>query len=271
MYYSLISSMKKFSVDPDAQAFITAAAITDNTQKSAVNSLVLSLKSYGIWSKMKALYPFIGGTAASHKFNLKDPRDLNAAFRLTFVGGWTHTNTGALPNGTNAYANTYYNSQANFNVNNANLSYYSRTSAMKGNAGTCLLGNTSNTSGLILRNDYFNFSQAIMTNGSGSYRSDYTPSTNGTGLWSANRTSSVASTLRLWRNGVAVGTTPTLTDCIFLNLNLYLSAINFNNIDSNYSNHQCAFASIGDGLTDVEASNFYTAVQAYQTSLSRQV
>ncbi len=83
--------------DTNAQAFITAAGITDAGQKSAVNTLVLSLKSGNIWSKMKAVYPFVGGTATSHKFNLIDPRDLNAAFRLSFVNGWTHSSTGVLP------------------------------------------------------------------------------------------------------------------------------------------------------------------------------
>ncbi len=68
--------------DADAQAFITATAITDLTQQTAINTLVTQLKTYGIWTKMKALYPFVGGTATAHKFNLKDPRDLDAAFRL---------------------------------------------------------------------------------------------------------------------------------------------------------------------------------------------
>jgi hypothetical protein len=38
-----------------------------------------------------------------------------------------------------------------------------------------------------------------------------------------------------------------------------------------FSNRQYAFASIGDGLTDTQASNLYTAVQAFQVSLSRNV
>jgi hypothetical protein len=37
------------------------------------------------------------------------------------------------------------------------------------------------------------------------------------------------------------------------------------------SPQECAFASIGDGLTDTEAVNFYTAVQRFQTTLGRQV
>ena len=66
MYYSLISSMKKFNFDADAQAFITAAAITNANQQTAINTLVVSLKSYGLWTKMKAIYPFVGGSASSH-------------------------------------------------------------------------------------------------------------------------------------------------------------------------------------------------------------
>ena len=38
-----------------------------------------------------------------------------------------------------------------------------------------------------------------------------------------------------------------------------------------YSNKQCAFASIGDGLTDAEALALYNAVQTFNTTLARQV
>ena len=37
------------------------------------------------------------------------------------------------------------------------------------------------------------------------------------------------------------------------------------------TNREYAFASIGDGLTDTQASDLYTAVQAFQTTLARQV
>ena len=115
------------SYDPDAQAFITAAAISNTSQQVAINNLVLNLKSYGVWSKMKAVYPFVGGSAASHKWNLKDPQDTNAAYRLTFTGCWTHSSTGALPNGTNGYANTHLDSANNLSLNSGHMSFYSRT------------------------------------------------------------------------------------------------------------------------------------------------
>ncbi len=47
--------------DTDAQAFFdrvtTAGGSLSNTEKTAVNQLVLDMKSYSIWSKMKAIYP----------------------------------------------------------------------------------------------------------------------------------------------------------------------------------------------------------------------
>ena len=124
------SSGGALSYDADALAFMTAASITDNTQKTAINTLVTDLKTANIWTKMKALYPFVGGSATSHKFNLKDPRDVDAAFRLLFFGGWTHSSTGALPNGSNAFADTKLNENTSMTLNSQHLSYYSRTNIL---------------------------------------------------------------------------------------------------------------------------------------------
>jgi len=119
-------------VDPDAQAFITAAGITDPTQQGAINTLVVDLKGYSIWTKFKAIYPIVGGTASQHKYNLKDPRDLDAAFRLTFATGWTHSSTGMLPNGASAFANSFLIPNTTLTLNSTHISYYSRTNIAEG-------------------------------------------------------------------------------------------------------------------------------------------
>ena len=93
--------------DSDAQAFINAVGLTDDTQKNAINDLVLDLKSAGIWTKMQAVWPFVGSTAATQKWNHKNPQDTNSAYRLTFVGTWTHDSSGGDPTSVDAYANTY--------------------------------------------------------------------------------------------------------------------------------------------------------------------
>jgi hypothetical protein len=113
-------------IDADAAAFIAAAGITDATHISAIDTLVKALKAASLWTKMYAIYPFVGGTATTHKFNLKDPRDLDAAYRLTFSGGMTHDANGITGNGTNAYYNTHF-ALNTFALNEGGVSIYNRT------------------------------------------------------------------------------------------------------------------------------------------------
>lgn len=102
-----LGMMSGGGVDPAAD-FLAAAGITDPTITAAINTLVNDLVGYGIWNKIFAIYPFVGGTATTHKFNLKDPRDLNAAFRLVFSGGITHNASGITGNGVNGSYNTNF-------------------------------------------------------------------------------------------------------------------------------------------------------------------
>ena len=247
--------------DADAQAFITAAAITDATQQSAINTLVIDLKAYGVWTKMKAIYPFCGGSASSHKFNLRNPADTDAAFRLAFSGGGTHASTGWTPNGVNGYANTYF--QANIlGQNSAHISLYSRTEFNGGVEFGCTTSSSGgNDFQIVSRFSNVNYS---LINASSPVGFAQTLST---GLCLVNRISS--STVSYFRNNSK--TDITKTSISPNTLNLYLGARNNNLTAELFSPRECAFASIGDGLTTTEASNLYTAVQAYQTTLSRNV
>jgi len=253
--------------DPDAQAFITAAGITDSTQQSAINTLVTNLKAYGIWTKMKALYPMVGGTAASHKFNLKDPRDLDAAFRLVFNGGWTHSANGATPNGTNGYANTFYLPSTQASQNNHHVSAYSRTNNTNffGLIGAANNNIESARSALFAKADS-NTWQSLNSNGYLQWSDS-----NSLGHYISNRTAS--NVMSGWKDGVKKGTQTSASITPATN-NYFIGAISIGAIygtASFYSNRQTSFASIGDGLTDTEAANFYSAVQAFQTTLGRSI
>lgn len=252
----------KSALDTNALAFILAAGITDSTQKSAINTLVLGLKSDNLWTKMKAVYPFVGGTATSHKFNLMNPVDSDAAFRLVFNGGWTHSATGAKPNGTNGWANTYVNGSVVLSQNSTHLSYYSRTQS-NGVEVEIGAGSTSNGSLIEIRTSGITY---YRVNSAASYIT-YSDS-DSRAFYIANR--SASNIVNGWRNSTKV-TTGTTASTTPYNDNIYLGAFNDTGITSFYSTKECAFASIGDGLTDTEASNLYTLVQAFQTSLSRQV
>ena len=251
--------------DADAQAFITATGIS-GTNATATNKLVIDLKAANVWTKMKAVYPFVGNTASSQKYNLKDARDLDAAYRLAFVGGGTFSSNGYLPNGVNAYANTFLNSGVNLTNTNNHLSYYSRTATV---GVVCEMGTYDG-----LTSSFFQVRAAgNYISGNVSNAINFTTTGSALGFWLGTKRSNTDR--EVYRNGVSETTNTTSDSLALPNIPIYLGARNSVNYTPSgaqlFSSKQCAFASIGDGLTDTEASNYYTTVQAFQTTLSRNV
>lgn len=254
--------------DADATAFVLAAGITDDTQKRAICTLVSDLKAYGLWTKMRAIYPFCGSTANQQKFNLKDPRDLDAAFRLVFFGGGTHSSTGWTPNGVNGYANTFLDPSGLLNPNNISISTYLRTNT---NGVFCDIGgDTSGSSTTYQYSIYARLSNTTFTDLGSQVQGRITyANTDSRGHFISTRTSSTS--FKSFKNATLQATLTTAQTQSILSRVLFLGAMSSTGFATQFSNRECAFASIGDGLTDTEAANLYTAVQLYQTSLNRQV
>jgi len=244
-------------------SFLTASSITDSTIRGALNTFDIGLISNSLDTKMKALYPFVGGTASTHKFNFMDARDLDASFRLVFNGSWTHSSTGALPNGTNAFANTFLRPNNSLSLNSVHLSYYSRTNQTFTDV---LLGaaDASYNNGLYLlpknapNNEYTRINQSTFTAPTGH------PNT--FGFFNATRTVSTES--RSYRNGGLVNILAVSSSGLSSNT-IYIGSANIS--PQQYTSCECAFSSIGDGLNATEVSTFYNLVQAMQTTLGRQV
>mgnify|MGYP003643703893 CR=1 FL=1 len=245
------------STDADADAFISATGITDVTQKSAINTLVVDLKSYSLWTKMDAIYPMVGGTATTHKYNLKNPLGTAAAFTLLFSGGWTHSSTGALGNGANSAADTFLDPYLLLDRDNTHLSYYSRTDVI---ANQTEIG--TDTLYILYRygsNTYKAFNSSQTQRGS-----LFIPTT---GMLIGSRINSTVE--KYYHQGV-------LTDNLTVNSVAIPAASRTITVGSNtpfaqFSSKECAFATIGEGLTDTEANDFETVVQDFQTTLSRNV
>ena len=207
--------------------------------------------------------------ANQFKYNLVNPLDSDAAFRLVFNGGWTHSSTGALPNGTNGYADTKLVPSTNgFTTANGHISFYSRNTNVNGQFPVDL-GVDQTGTGL-------NVSQKMSDAGSLSYHGRaYAQLLTGVdlnnivGLHTVTRVSTTS--LKYNRNGSVIQTNSVLEAGTIPTVALFLGCTNNNGTAGLYSTRQAAFASIGDGLTDTEAANLYTRVQAYQTALSRQV
>lgn len=254
----IISSVAP-TFDPDAQAFITAAGITNPTQQSAINTLVIEMKIYGLWTKMKAIYPFIGGTSTAHKFNLKNPLDTNAAFRIVFSGGWTHSSGGALPNGVNAIADTYLNENTILTLNNEHISIYLRTNTatLAGDIGAFV--SATFQSNILPRFGDFVYGRIHATAGPAISNLD------SRGFFMANRTNNA--NVNVYKNTTFTVVSSTVTGKVNDTFIFGRRA----KTEGLYSDRQIAFSTIGDGLNATEATNLYTVIQTFQTTLGRQV
>ena len=256
---------KGLGLDSDAQAFIAAAGISNPTEISAINTLVLDLKNNNnLWTTLKAIYPMVGGTATSCKFNLKDPRDLDAAYRLQFNGGWTFSSTGAKPNGTNANANTFYNPFVQGVPTSSSLSYYSRTNISAAEAEMGVSVGALRWS-LIIK--YFGTFQSQLNNtttGAANVSVPWTGGDTSLGLFIGTRTG--VAQQRGYRQGTVIVTnTQTMNDA---NPNANVALGSFETI---FSSKECAFASIGVGIFGSVPATFNTIVQTFNTTLGRNV
>jgi hypothetical protein len=244
--------------DADAQAFVTAANIQDQVEATAVNNLVIGMKADGLWTKMKAVYPFVGGSSTSNSYNLVN----TAQYQLSFSGGATHNSNG-YTGGVNGYANTGLNPNTAFSTNNSgHLSLYSRTNNSGGFGDFGIL----NASALTTLNASFSGTASTLIHGGTGVS---TANANSTGFYVGTRTS--ASVLKLFKNNTQLGSTYTGANGARGDLNIFLGALNVTGTAQYYTQRNYAFASIGDGLTDTDASNLNTRVTTFQTALNRNI
>jgi hypothetical protein len=250
--------------DPDAVAFFNATGITDATIKNAINTLVIDLKGYGIWTKMNAIYPFVGGTTTTHKFNLKDPRDLDVAFRLVFSGGLTHSSTGVLPNGVNGFADTFLRNDV-LPIDDVHIAYYSRSNTAAANMveiASWKSGFNFGT-GMYLITAAGNFFGRV--NGSGFIN---VGNANSQGFYIATKNPATPNSIEFYKNLTQyVNSSAPAVNYIDTTFKIFRPG----DLSAEYTNRESAFASIGYGLTQTQANNYRTAVQAFQTTLGRQV
>jgi hypothetical protein len=243
------------------QQFFTSGSITDVTQRSALYILVGDLQNYGIWDKMKVLYPFVGqpNVSSSFEFNLKNPN----TFRGVFNGGWTFASTGIKGNGSTGYMSTGFIPSSNFSTADYHYSIYTRTN---------VAGNYWEFGGGDTYPKWFGFNVKFASNslfyfryGSGQQVNTAMTDSNGYFIGTHNSLSG----MKIFRNSTNIVTGP--YDSNLTTRGIDIGCSNDAGSRSGFSIREYTFASIGDGLTDTEAANFSTAVQRFQTTLGRQV
>lgn len=257
------------SCDADAQTFITAAGITDPTQIAALCQLVVDLKAGGVWNDLNALYPFVGGTATTHSYNLKNP----VLYQIAWFGGVTHNTNGATFNGINSYGNTGYNESLIETSSNTHRSVYDRSTLAD---SRCQIGVANGPYNGSYQRNY------IYTNYSSNYYMDcydnldnYGRLTGANGgsnaFWLHSRTSSASGAMKAYKNGVFLKQSTQTVYGIQPTLVTYIGALNLNGSLHEPTFHNLASASMGNGLSASQITAYYTALQTFQTTLGRQV
>ena len=240
--------------DSDAQAFIyrvyNAGGELTNTEATAVNQLTIDMKAAGIWTSMKAVYPMVGASAAACAQNLK-----SSLFTGTFTSGWTFASTGVTGNGTSAYMNTAC-APNNMAQNSLSGFVYNRTDNLQITLNGCTNFEIND----------FDPNRSLY----GAVNNSELPigtQTTTAGFWGVSRISSAG--WAAYKNGTNIvnktqGSVAPSTNAVFI-------ASRNTGTPTTFGNKEVAFFCIGDGLSDTQASNFYTAVQTFQVTLNRNV
>jgi hypothetical protein len=230
---------------------------------AAIDAHVIALKADSLWTPAVSILPIIGGSAATHKWNLKDPDDDDASHRATFHGTVTHSEGGMQGNGTTGYCNTYVNESTHLSQDSGTIAIYSRTDA---NNGGCDIG--------VRDTGDFGNSRIFSRNG-GNFIGHYTVNStvdsaatgDSLGFFLVSRTDGAG--FRKQKNGTNQNVTR--SSWTAKNLNYYVMAGNYSGTASAFSSRQISYVYIGAGLSEAAAQDLQSHVETLQDALGRGV
>lgn len=169
--------------DADALAWIAASGLIDTT---GICNFFKALKDSAIWPKIQGAWIAVGTDATSAKFNIKNPADSDAAFRLTFSGSWSYE-AGGMAGGGSGYANTHYVPSDSAIINNNHIASYNTVGVSNTMMGAAPVGTFENGIYLFISGGVY-FVKNYSTGGSSE---NPTPNPSGlTGFFINNRTGS---------------------------------------------------------------------------------
>lgn len=224
------------------------------------NTFVKGLVANSLWNSLHAIYPLLGISAADHKWNLKDPRDLDAAFRLTFdeTAGYetSHAGGGLLGRASKTfYANTFLSPATTITGHQGSLTFY--TESGTSDANEWAMGSYSSpgtyNSLIISRTDGSNYSYVM--------NAAIVTSAVKKGVFTASRTDNTHN--NLYRNDTSVASSATDQNLFAMSTQpIYLMANNQNGTKSGYTYKKCLYASIGNGLSQANITAYVPLIKA---------
>jgi hypothetical protein len=197
----------------------------------------------------------VGGTGATCAVNLKSP----GTFNITWTGTPVFASTGVTPTNT-SYGIANFNDN-NLTYNNAHMSYYSRTNNTIINGDMGVTTDAGPINALLLQ----------IVSGSGAYYwfsngSGWTfPLTDTRGHYLVSSAASNPTNV-LYKNGLLISSHSSALTNTHEGNNFYIGRTPVGS-----GQRECAFATIGAGVSSTIASLMYGDIQTFQIALGRQI
>ncbi len=255
---------------PSADAFISNAGLTNETEITAIRTLFDDLNFYGLWELFTIFSPIMSNTAQSQKLNLLNPQDTDAAYRWNFINDNPagHTTLGfksdsaSLRYGTVPFVFS--------NIGDFHISVYNSSSESTGTSIITQMATMNNSRAYVSRNFTGGVTQGAAGNSTTGVRISTDPSYGVTrkGLLTVSR---IGSTVKLYDNGVEIASGTDSTGIAASSL-LYLGAASPENATVSlrgYTNCYINCFSTGKGLTAQQVADLSTAINKFNTSLGR--
>jgi hypothetical protein len=274
-----------FPTDTDAIAFISASAITASADINAINYLVTSLKAYDLWDDMVVFYPMVGATTSSMKWNLMNPQDTDAAFRLEYYGGVSASSKGLVFSGAaNTFANTNFYSSLDLGATSAfppiagnlldsfsNGIYSETTGSITGYAAGTRASSATFTRYVIQTS---NGSKSTVLFGNNFISASFTGLQDGGGLFA---TSFTTGSQIYYRNDTSLGTKSSTSSVVMDDDYTYVLGANNQSSNSNFplianpSQITIATAFMGSYLNPTKYADLNNIIQGYNNILGRKM
>jgi hypothetical protein len=255
------------NLDSDSSKIIEAVrstgVVVTEAMRLYVDYIVSNMKAIGTWQLSNAVYGFVGGTAASHKFNWKDLRDVDAAFRLTYGGVVTHSANGMQGNGTTGFADTKLNASI-LTIGNTHLSLYGQSVTLNSSFDIGVYNPSQQATQAILLSAYYGGNVVRYDDGGDS--NSLRPSTSSFEKYVVGTRN--GNIQRVYQNGRLIGER-TASGGVMPNATFYLMAMNASGFSFLHSTRILKYVTIGSGLTDTQATQQSQIVTNAQNILNR--
>lgn len=265
--------------DTDAIAYIseveTQGGTLSDTDKEAVDDLYIGLKADSIYTKLKLMYPFMGGTPDSHTINGISPIDVDSTitWQIALTGSANHDSAGiTIPAGTEGAGDINdAPSDVLTDIDNASFGWY-YSDAVSANGFVIGQSACSVCSGVRFQayheTNGTSTGQVYSAFGNATFATKNTNPSPPLGMWIGSRTSSTLITL--YQNGSSVGTSVESNSGASLNTNSFI----FFNADAYPANGNevrgtFGFLFVGEGLNGTQAGNMNSRISTFLTAIGR--